>query len=178
MQAVRSLIRESGAQRPTRRGAVLRSRIQLEDLDMQAMKLKSVAYWVSTALIAAAFVLGGAIDAAAQPPAVAFLAHLGYPAYFAVLIGVWKVLGGVSVLVPRLPRLKEWAYAGIFFDLTGAAVSHAASGDGASRVVVPLVLVAIGFASWRLRPESRTLGAAAPKAAPNAQFPHTVEAAA
>jgi hypothetical protein len=65
-------------------------------------------------LSAARFVFGGAIDAAAQPLAVAFLAHLGYPAYFAMLIGVWKVLGGVSVLVPRLPRLKGWAYAGIF----------------------------------------------------------------
>jgi uncharacterized membrane protein YphA (DoxX/SURF4 family) len=145
---------------------------------MQSMKLKSIVYWVSTALIAAAFVLGGAIDAAAQPPAVAFLAHLGYPAYFATLIGVWKVLGGISVLVPRLPRLKEWAYAGMFFDLTGAAVSHAASGDGVSRVMVPLVLVAIGFASWRLRPESRKLAAAVPQATTSTQFPHTVKAAA
>jgi uncharacterized membrane protein YphA (DoxX/SURF4 family) len=145
---------------------------------MQSMKLKSVAYWVSTALIAAAFVLGGAIDAAAQPPAVAFLAHLGCPAYFATLIGVWQVLGGLSVLVPRFPRLKEWAYAGIVFDLTGAAVSHAASVDGASRVVVPLALVAIGFASWRLRPESRKLGAAVPEATTNTHFAHTVKAAA
>ncbi len=145
---------------------------------MQSMKLKSVVYWLSTALIAAAFVLGGAIDAAAQPPAVAFLAHLGYPAYFATLIGVWKVLGGVSVLAPRLPWLKEWAYAGIFFDLTGAAVSHAASGDGASRVMVPLILVTIGFASWRLRPESRKLGVAVPKPTTGALFPNTVEAAA
>ncbi|HTA88401.1 MAG TPA: DoxX family protein [Polyangiaceae bacterium] len=126
---------------------------------MSAMKPQTIAYWVSTALIAAAFVLGGAIDATARPPAVAFLAHLGYPAYFATLIGVWKVLGGVAVLAPRLPRLKEWAYAGIFFDLTGAAVSHAASGDGASKVLTPLVLVGIGFASWLLRPQSRKLSA-------------------
>ncbi len=126
---------------------------------MSAMKPQAIVYWVSTALIAAAFVLGGAIDATARPPAVAFLAHLGYPAYFATLIGVWKVLGGVAVLAPRLPRLKEWAYAGIFFDLTGAAVSHAASGDGASRIVTPLVLVGIGCASWLLRPQSRRLGA-------------------
>jgi uncharacterized membrane protein YphA (DoxX/SURF4 family) len=144
---------------------------------MQSIKLKSVVYWVSTALIAAAFVLGGAIDVASQPPAVAFLAHLGYPAYFAVLIGVWKVLGGLAVLVPRLPRLKEWAYAGIFFDLTGAAVSHAASGDGASRVMVPLVLVAIGFASWRLRPASSKLGAPVPESTTSAQRSHTFEAA-
>ncbi len=127
---------------------------------MPAMKSQAIAYWSSTALLAAAFVLGGAIDASASPPVVAFLAHLGYPAYFATLIGVWKVLGGVAELAPGLPRLKEWAYAGIFFDLTGAAVSHAASGDGASKVMTPLVLVGIGFASWLLRPQSRRLSAA------------------
>ena len=131
---------------------------------MPSTKLKSIAYWVSTTLIAAAFLFGGAIDAAAQPPTVAFLAHLGYPAYFCTLIGVWKVLGGVVVLVPRLPRLKEWAYAGIFFDLTGAAISHAASGDSASHVMVPLVLACVAFVSWVLRPQSRMLGTLMPAA--------------
>lgn len=63
------------------------------------------------------------------------------------------------MLVPRLPRLKEWAYAGIFFDLTGASISHAASGDGASRVLPPLVFACIAFASWLLRPQSRKLDA-------------------
>ena len=145
---------------------------------MSALKLKSAAYWVSTSLIAAAFVLGGAIDTAAQPPAVAFLAHLGYPAYFATLIGVWKVLGGLAVLAPRLPRLKEWAYAGIFFDLTGAAVSHTSSGDGAAKILVPLVLVGIGFASWSLRPPSRKLNAAAPDAVTSTRFTDAAKATA
>jgi uncharacterized membrane protein YphA (DoxX/SURF4 family) len=145
---------------------------------MSVMKFKSVGYWVSTALIAAAFVLGGAIDTAAQPSALAFLAHLGYPAYFATLIGVWKVLGGLAVLAPRFPRLKEWAYAGIFFDLTGAAVSHASSGDGAAKIMVPLVLVGIGFASWSLRPQSRKLGGSAPEAAASTRFNATAKAAA
>jgi uncharacterized membrane protein YphA (DoxX/SURF4 family) len=101
---------------------------------------------------------GGAIDVAHPPSAVAFLAHLGYPAYFATLIGAWKVLGGIALLAPRLPRLKEWAYAGVFFDLTGAAISHAASGDPAPRVLVPLLMTALAVASWSLRPESRKLG--------------------
>jgi hypothetical protein len=78
------------------------------------------------------------------------------------MIGAWKILGGIAVLAPRFPRLKEWAYAGIFFDLSGAAISHAVTGDPATNVVVPLVLVAIGFASWTLRPASRKLAAAAP----------------
>jgi uncharacterized membrane protein YphA (DoxX/SURF4 family) len=135
-----------------------------KDLDMPSTKRKSIAYWVTTSLIAAAFMLGGLIDAAARPPAVGFLAHLGYPAYFCTLIGVWKVLGGVAVLVPRFPRLKEWAYAGIFFDVTGATISHAASGDGASRVAVPLAFAAIALASWALRPQSRKLGTLVPAA--------------
>jgi hypothetical protein len=121
-------------------------------------KLKTLGYWVTTGLIAAVLLFGGAIDVAHPPSAVAFLAHLGYPAYFAMLIGTWKVLGGMALLAPRWPRLKEWAYAGVFFDLTGAAVSHAASGDPAPRVLMPLVMAALAIASWSLRPPSRKLG--------------------
>jgi DoxX-like family len=77
---------------------------------------------------------------------------------------VWKVLGGIAILVPRFPRLKEWAYAGIVFDLTGASVSHAVSGDGAPNVIVPLLLAAVAFASWSLRPQSRKLRIAAANA--------------
>jgi hypothetical protein len=120
-------------------------------------KLTTIGYWGATGIVAAAFVLGGAIDAAHPPSAVAFLAHLGYPLYFGVLIGVWKVLGGLAIVAPRFPRLKEWAYAGIFFDLTGAAVSHAATGDAATNVIVPLVLAGLALASWSLRPQSRKL---------------------
>jgi uncharacterized membrane protein YphA (DoxX/SURF4 family) len=137
---------------------------------MPSTKLKSIAYWVSTTIIAAAFLLGGAVDATARPPAVAFLAHLGYPAYFCTLIGVWKVLGGVALLAPRFPRLKEWAYAGIFFDVTGAAISHAASGDSASHVIVPLALACVAVVSWALRPQSRKLGTLVPAATSVVRF--------
>jgi uncharacterized membrane protein YphA (DoxX/SURF4 family) len=122
-------------------------------------------------------VLGGATDAAASPPAVAFLGHLGYPAYFATLIGVWKVLGGIAVLAPRFPRLKEWAYAGIVFDLTGASVSHAVTGDGAARVLVPLVLTGVAVASWSLRPQSRRLGELAVKTTESTHLGVAVRAA-
>jgi len=145
---------------------------------MRSYNVKTIGYWMTTGLIAAAFVVGGAIDAAASPPAVAFLAHLGYPAYFGTLIGVWKVLGGVAVLAPRFPRLKEWAYAGIFFDLTGAAISHAATGDGISNVIAPLALAAIAVASWRLRPRSRKLGAVAASAIESTRFAVAAKAAA
>ena len=124
-------------------------------------KARVIGYWVATGLLGFAFLAGGAADLSGSPQVVEGMAHLGYPAYFAAVLGAWKAAGGVAVLAPRLPRLKEWAYAGIVFDLTGAAVSHAVSGDGAGKVATPLVLLAIAAASWALRPESRRLASAA-----------------
>jgi DoxX-like family len=72
-------------------------------------------------------------------------------------LGVWKVLGAIAIVLPKFPRLKEWAYAGILFDLTGASASHAACGHPVSEIVTPLVILGIVMASWVLRPESRTL---------------------
>jgi len=84
--------------------------------------------------------------------------HLGYPLYFVTIIGLWKVLGSIALVAPRLPRLKEWAYAGIFFNMTGAAASHWVRGDAAWHVIVTLAFAALAVASWALRPPSRTLG--------------------
>jgi uncharacterized membrane protein YphA (DoxX/SURF4 family) len=121
------------------------------------MKTRTIVYWATTGLVGLAFAAGGAFDAMNGPDVQAILGHLGYPVYFAVVIGVWKMLGAVTVLVPRFPRLKEWAYAGMFFDLTGAAISHASVGDAASKVITPLVLLVLAVVSWRLRPPSRAL---------------------
>ena len=123
-------------------------------------RLAAAAYWITTALAALAFLSGGAIDIGQPANMVALMAHLGYPAFLLTLLGVWKILGGVAILAPRLPRLKEWAYAGMFFDLTGAAVSHAATGDAANHVATPLVILALVLASWALRPAGRKLAAA------------------
>jgi uncharacterized membrane protein YphA (DoxX/SURF4 family) len=121
------------------------------------MKRTTVAYWITTALVAAAFAFGGLADLAASPDMKAGFAHLGYPTYLLTLLGIWKLGGAAALLVPRFPRLKEWAYAGITFDLTGAAFSHASSGDGAGKVVTPLVLLGLAAVSWALRPQSRSL---------------------
>jgi uncharacterized membrane protein YphA (DoxX/SURF4 family) len=95
-----------------------------------------------------------------------FVHILGYPRYFVTILGFWKVLGAIAILVPRFPRLKEWAYAGIFFDLTGAAASSAAVGGSggiyAFHILAPLVLAVMAVASWALRPESRTIGSLLP----------------
>jgi uncharacterized membrane protein YphA (DoxX/SURF4 family) len=128
------------------------------------MSLGSTGYWTTTILIALAFLSGGAAYLGRAEFAASGLAELGYPPYFITILGVWKVLGALAILAPRLPRLKEWAYAGIAFDLTGAAFSHAAFGHPAAKMIAPLVLLGITVASWTLRPPSRKLGASIPQA--------------
>jgi len=116
---------------------------------------RTIAYWVTTGLVAAESVLGGVWDIRQIPYVRAGIEKLGYPAYVLVIIGVWKLLGAVAVLVPRFPRLKEWAYAGMFFNYTGAVASHLAVGDGAEAVVYPIIITGLVVASWALRPSAR-----------------------
>jgi hypothetical protein len=125
-------------------------------------KAKNITYWTTTGLIAFFIGSGGAgqlVQFQRNPHGV--VPVLGYPMYFFAILGVWKVLGAIAILVPRYPRLKEWAYAGIFFDLTGAAASCAAVGGYgayAFHILAPLILACITVASWALRPQSRTIG--------------------
>ena len=117
---------------------------------------RTIAYWATTAIIAAELALGGVWDTLRIAYVRKILEQqLGYPAYFAVIIGVWKVPGGVALLVPRSPRLKEWAYAGAVFTYTGAAASHLAVGDGAETLVAPIIFAGPTAASWALRPPAR-----------------------
>ncbi|HWZ92418.1 MAG TPA: DoxX family protein [Polyangiaceae bacterium] len=118
-------------------------------------KQKLIGYWVTTGLFAAAFLASGVAEVSAAPAVVQVMRALGYPLYFLTILGVWKILGAAALLAPGLPRLKEWAYAGIFFDLTGAAFSHASSGDPAGKVVMPVVFLLLAAASWALRPAAR-----------------------
>ena len=122
------------------------------------MNARAAGYWTTTTLVALAFLTGGAAYLARAEEPLRGMAALGYPAYFVTLLGTWKLLGGLALLAPRLPRLKEWAYAGIAFDLTGAAFSHAAVGHPAAKAIVPLVILGIAAGSWALRPASRRLG--------------------
>jgi hypothetical protein len=125
-------------------------------------KTKTITYWTTTILIAFFIGSGGGAQVAqylANPHGV--VPVLGYPTYFFAILGFWKVLGAIAILVPRYPRLKEWAYAGIFFDLTGAAVSCAAVGGYGAygfHVLAPLILAVVAMGSWALRPENRIIG--------------------
>ena len=130
-------------------------------------KMKVIVYWAATAVIAFELLAGGVTDlvhggtdVVAGQPVVEVLAHLGYPAYLLTILGLWKLLGGIVLLAPRFPRLKEWAYAGAFFVYTGAAASGVVRGwdDPGTLIWGPLIFAAITLASWALRPQSRVLG--------------------
>jgi hypothetical protein len=115
---------------------------------------RTLGYWAATGIISAALVAGASTQLARLPTSVERLQSLGYPLYVLTILGTWKLLAVAALLAPRIPRLKEWAYAGIFFDLTGAAASHAFSGDLAG-ATAPILLLLLAAASWALRPESR-----------------------
>ena len=114
-----------------------------------------MAYWVITVLVATECLVGGMMGALRLPPFIGIMEHLGYPAYFMTIIGVWYMLAGVALLAPRFPRLKEWAYAGLVFNYTGAAASHLAVGDPAVTLVAPIIFTTLVVASWALRPSAR-----------------------
>jgi hypothetical protein len=124
-------------------------------------RARTITYWTMTILVAFPIGTGGVSQIAqyvANPHGVVPL--LAYPMYFFAILGFWKVLGAITILVPRFPRLKEWAYAGIFFDLTGAAASCAAVGGYGAygfHVIAPLIICGFTVASWALRPQSRTI---------------------
>jgi uncharacterized membrane protein YphA (DoxX/SURF4 family) len=126
------------------------------------VKARNTIYWTVTVVLAFCILSGGAAEAVHyQANVEGVVVRLGYPLYFLTIIGIWKVLGAVVILVPRFPRLKEWAYAGIFFNVTGAAASHAAVGDYgpfAFHVVVNLVFGALVIVSWASRSPSRVIG--------------------
>jgi hypothetical protein len=114
-------------------------------------------YWITTGLVVFAMLSGGLAEVTEQPQTIDGMKQLGYPVYFIVILGCWKILGSVALLAPGLARLKEWAYAGIFFNMTGAAISHAVRGSDAWHVLVTLALAGLTVASSALRPPGRAL---------------------
>ena len=130
------------------------------------MKLKLIGYWGATVFFAFIMLVLAYGDLSSGPVHVQIAVHEGYPVYLFTMLGVWKLLGVIALLVPGFPRLKEWAYAGFFFDLTGAAASGIARGgypDPGTVIWMPIILILIELASWALRPSSRTLGVLFPR---------------
>jgi hypothetical protein len=118
---------------------------------------RAIAYWGTTLLTAALFAVPGVLLLAHQPHFAEDLARLGYPDHFLPFLGIWKILGAIAILAPDVPRLKEWAYAGMMFDISGALVSRGVTGGDSFKIAVPLVMAAVAAASWALRPKTRRL---------------------
>lgn len=131
------------------------SRIFVSDTNTIAMKKINLVYWISTVLFAGFMIFTAVPAVMLTKEAVAFMKdHLGYPNYFTVFLNSAKILGSLVILVPGFNRIKEWAYAGLFFDLVGAVYSIL-SVDGFQPgifvIALPLVVGAISYFSWRKR---------------------------
>ena len=118
-------------------------------------RLRTTAYWIATAVLGTECLAGGVAGMVQMSPFLDTATHLGYPAYFMSILGAWYVSAGIVLLAPRLPRLKEWAYAGLVFNYTGAAASHIWLGDGADKLIGPVIFLGLTAASWALRPPER-----------------------
>lgn len=119
-------------------------------------KTNKIIYWVSTLWLALGMFSTGIVQLIKSEDEIARITQLGYPVYFLTLLGVWKILGTVAVLAPNFPRLKEWAYAGFFFAMSGAIFSHIAAG-AAGEIFPALLLLALTIVSWFFRPAERKL---------------------
>ncbi|MES2381884.1 MAG: DoxX family protein [Bacteroidota bacterium] len=120
-------------------------------------KTNKIIYWISTPWLALGMLSTGIVQLIRMKEEVDMMAHLGYPLYFLTILGIWKLLGTVAVLVPKLPLLKEWAYAGFFFAMSGAIFSHLACGDEAKELFGPVLLFVLTVVSWYFRPADRKI---------------------
>ncbi len=121
-----------------------------------------VVYWVVTLWLCVGMLASAVLQLVKMPEVLHSFGRLGYPRYLLVLLGVWKILGVIVLIAPRMPLLKEWAYAGFFFVTSGALFSHIAIGDGFATMLPTAVLLMLTVASWYLRPESRRLAGKSP----------------
>lgn len=118
-------------------------------------KRNIILYWIATIWLALGMLSTGIVQLLQIKEEVDMMTHLGYPLYFLTLLGIWKILGVIAVLLPKFPILKEWAYAGFFFSMSGAMYSHLAVGDPAAEVFGPSLLLVLTSVSWYLRPTNR-----------------------
>lgn len=127
-------------------------------------KRNKIIYWIATIWLATGMLSTGIFqlfraeaEGALAPPGVYGITHLGYPVYLLTILGIWKILGVVALLIPRFPLLKEWAYAGFFFLTSGAIFSHIAVGDPVKEIFPSLLLLTMTVVSWYFRPANRKI---------------------
>lgn len=118
-------------------------------------KRNKIIYWVATLWLALGMLSTAIVQLIKMDEEVQNFTHLGYPLYLMTLLGVWKILGVIAILIPKFPLLKEWAYAGFFFAMSGALFSHMISGDDAIALFGPALLLVLTVLSWYFRPADR-----------------------
>src|SRR3982751_6020451 len=122
-------------------------------------KRDKIIYWIASSWLALGMISTGAVQLfrlkGNGPGSVDSMIHLGYPVYLVTILGVWKILGVVVLIIPKSPLLKEWAYAGFFFIMSGAIFSHIASGDPVTAIFPALLLIMLTAVSWYFRPADR-----------------------
>ena len=116
-----------------------------------------IIYWISTIWLALGMLSSGIVQLFKVKEEVDFIIRLGYPDYFLTILGIWKISGVVALLIPKFPLLKEWAYAGFFFAMSGAVFSHMASGNSVNEIFPPLLLLILTVVSWYFRPADRKI---------------------
>lgn len=124
---------------------------------LPARKAGKIIYWISTAWLALGMLSSGIMQLLKGKAEVDFILKMGYPDYFLTVLGVWKILGAAVVLLPKFPLLKEWAYAGFFFAMSGAVFSHIALGHRVNEIAGPLLLLMLTLVSWYFRPANRKI---------------------
>ena len=120
-------------------------------------KRNKIIYWIATIWLSLGMLSSGIVQLLKLKEEVDMMTHLGYPVYFPTILGIWKILGVITVLIPKFPLLKEWAYAGFFFAMSGAVLSHLASGDNAKEFFGPILLLILTIVSWYFRPADRKI---------------------
>ena len=120
-------------------------------------KRNKIIYWIATIWLSLGMLSTGIVQLLHTEEEVEMMTRLGYPVYFLTIIGVWKILGVVAVLIPKFPLLKEWAYAGFFIAMSGAISSHLINGDEAKEIFGPTLLLILTVVSWYFRPADRKI---------------------
>jgi hypothetical protein len=121
------------------------------------IKRNKIIYWIATVWLSLGMLSGAVFQLLRTEDAVKSFTHLGYPLYLLTILGIWKILGVIAVLVPKLPVLKEWAYAGFFFAMSGAFISHIIMGDAIAEIFPSLLTLILVVASWYFRPGDRKI---------------------
>lgn len=124
---------------------------------MTTEKRNKIIYWVATLWLALGMTSTGIVQLLKIEEETTMMARLGYPVYFLTILGTWKILGVIAVLVPKFPLVKEWAYAGFFFAMSGAFISHLAVADPVKELLGPSLLIVLTVTSWYFRPANRTV---------------------